>query len=131
MDNCLTLGQNPKLTNKNFTKYIFGTRGSLEIFKFYELRHLLLKVYPLIQSLFYKTRRNHDSMDKFIPSKKKEKKKKDLYLKKNPYTAHRIKRDRFYVTEIHKIIPPQILFASITPIFADIIESAAKTCQMP
>lgn len=131
MDNCLTFGQNPKLTNKKFTKYIFGTRGSLEVFNFYELRHLLLKVYPLIQSLFYKTRRNHDPMDKFIPSKKKEKKKKDLYLKKNPYTIHRIKKDRFSVTEIHKIIPPQILFASITPIFASILESAATTCQMP
>jgi ribosomal protein S2 len=131
VDNCLTFGQNPKLTNKKFTKYIFGTRGSLEVFNFYELRHLLLKVYPLIQSLFYKTRRNHDPMDKFIPSKKKEKKKKDLYLKKNPYTIHRIKKDRFSVTEIHKIIPPQILFASITPIFASILESAATTCQMP
>jgi ribosomal protein S2 len=131
LDNCLILGQIPKLTNKKFTKYIFATRHSLEIFKLYELRYLLLKVYPLIYSLFHRKRRNHDYMDKFRPSKEQKKKQQDLYRKINPYTIYRIKRDRFYATQIYKNIPPQILFASITPAYAQIIESAAKVCQMP
>jgi ribosomal protein S2 len=131
LDNCLLFGQTPKLTNKKVTKYLFATRNSLEIFKLYELRYLLLKIYPLIYSLFHQKRQNHVDMEKFKPSKEQKKKKEDLYRKINPYTVHRIKRDRFYVTQIYKNIPPQILFASITPAYAEIIESAAKVCQMP
>jgi ribosomal protein S2 len=131
LDNCLLFGQAPKLTNKKVTKYLFATRNSLEIFKLYELRYLLLKVYPLIYSLFHQKRQNYIDMEKFKPSKEQKKKKEDLYRKINPYTVHRIKRNRFYVTQIYKNIPPQILFASITPAYAEIIESAAKICQMP
>jgi len=82
LDNCLLFGQTPKLTNKKVTKYLFATRNSLEIFKLYELRYLLLKVYPLIYSLFHQKRQNYIDMEKFKPSKEQKKKKRG-FLSKN------------------------------------------------
>jgi ribosomal protein S2 len=136
MENCLILGHHPKLTNKKFIKYIFGTRHSLEIFKLYELRYLLLKIYPVIYSLFNSFRFLQDDETTGIKTKNlkleaSKKKKKDLYLKVKPYTAYRNKNNYFNLIEPEKNITPQILFASVTPEYAHILEAAAKVCQMP
>jgi len=58
LENGLTVGLNPRLTSKKITKYILGTRDTVEVFKLYELRYLLLKIYPLIHVLFSNPRVN-------------------------------------------------------------------------
>lgn len=57
-ENCLRFGRDPKFNNRKINHYIFGTREKLDIFKLYELRYLLLKVYPLIHNLFVQVRLN-------------------------------------------------------------------------
>jgi ribosomal protein S2 len=136
MENCLILGHHPKLTNKKFIKYIFGTRHSLEIFKLYELRYLLLKIYPVIYSLFNPVRFLQDNEISGIKSKNvileaSKKKKKDLYLKVKKHVNYRTKYNYFNLIDPEKNTPPQILFASVTPEYAHILEAAAKVCQMP
>lgn len=69
-DNCLSFGRNPKLSNRKISHYISGTRQKLDIFKLYELRYLLLKMYPLIHNLF-------------LQQRLKLKVKKKLFFKKN------------------------------------------------
>ena len=57
-ENCLSFGRSPKLANRKLNHYIFGTRQKVDLFKLYELRYLLLKIYPLIHNLFLQTRLN-------------------------------------------------------------------------
>ena len=70
LHNCLRFGRDPKLNNRKTNHYIFGTREKLDIFKLYELRYLLLKVYPLIHNLFLQTRLNVKKKKKFFFNKK-------------------------------------------------------------
>ena len=56
--NCLLFGQHPVLTSPKVAQYLLGTRETIEILKMYELRYLLLKIYPLIHNLFYNPRSN-------------------------------------------------------------------------
>ena len=56
--NCLSFGRSPKLNNRKINHYIFGTRQKLDIFKLYEMRYLILKVYPIIHNLFLQERLN-------------------------------------------------------------------------
>jgi len=55
---CLIFGQHPALTSPKVAQYVLGTRETIEILKMYELRYLLLKVYPLIHNLFSSPRFN-------------------------------------------------------------------------
>jgi len=57
-ENCLSFGRSPKLNNRKITHYISGTRQKVDIFNLYEMRYLLLKVYPLIHNLFLQQRLN-------------------------------------------------------------------------
>jgi len=128
-ENCLTFGQNSRLTSKNLTKYLLGTRGTIEIFKLYEMRYLLLKIYPLIQTLFYNPRANlqlaFKKLKNYETKSKPMKNKNHLYVKK-PFFK---KEPSFHIKP--KNVPPQVLFATITPAFASIISQAAQTCSMP
>jgi hypothetical protein len=53
LENSLKLGSSPKYTNKKVTQYLFGTRNNVEFFKIIELRQLLLRLYPLLHTLFF------------------------------------------------------------------------------
>ena len=63
-ENCLILGHYPKLTSQKIATYLLGTRGIREIFKLYELRYLVLRIYPLIHNFFYNPRLNSKLMVK-------------------------------------------------------------------
>jgi len=132
VENSFFLGLHPRLTSKKITKYLLGTRLTLEIFKLYELRYLLLKIYPFIHLLFQNPRVNSTKFKSeikpaklklLLPQKRIEKKpshkKKKYFLKKNFFSFR------------YKNIPPQILFATTTEAFSDIIMQAAQICNMP
>ena len=112
IDNCLTFGQDNALTPKKISRYLLGTRIKIELFKLYELRCLLLKIYPLIHNLFYNPRLNFELQTKIV--------------QKNFYTTK-----RFSLIPKHKHLPPQILFATVTPAFGSILQNAAELCNMP
>ena len=128
LNNCFLLGQTSKLTNKNFTRYCLGARFSLEIFKLYEIRHLLLRTYPLIYNLFCKDRTLYDYIPWRRYPRKIKKRELEEYQKINPNWDGKM---RFCTFRTYKNIPPKILFASSTPQYAQIIEEAAIRCQMP
>jgi len=90
-DNCLSFGRSPKLNNRKITHYLSGTRQKVDIFNLYEMRYLLLKVYPLIHNLFLQQR---------INLKKKKKNpilKKFFFLKKyNPFSQKNCKIWMFF-----------------------------------
>jgi hypothetical protein len=65
-ENCLSFGRSPKLNNRKITHYISGTRQKVDIFNLYEMRYLLLKVYPLIHNLFLQQRLNLKKKKKFF-----------------------------------------------------------------
>jgi hypothetical protein len=145
VENCLNFGHHSGLTSKKVTKYLIGTRVTTEIFKLYELRYLLLKIYPLIHNLFYNPRltshlekkpvsdfllqralssttykkqifKNKSSPKMFLGSAKK---------KQN------IKKVKFSFRSKQKNLLPQIVFATTTPAFAGIVKHAAQICNMP
>jgi ribosomal protein S2 len=145
LENCMTLGQHPKFTQKNITKYIFGTRHHIDIFKLYELRLLLLKTYPLIHQLFLQSRFNSIKRIKSIfEIKTKDKKtaenndseatadnQKPEEKNEKPKTSFKKRRILSFLKTKSRPFLPRILFATTNPLYADIIESAAKVCQMP
>ncbi len=57
-ETCLHFGRNPKINNSKIHHYIFGIRQKINIFKFQEIRYLLLKIYPVIHHLFLQERLN-------------------------------------------------------------------------
>ena len=123
-ENCLTFGQHSRLTSKRITKYLLGTRGSIEIFKLYELRYLLLRIYPLIHTLFQNSRAKLQLA--FGKVKKAESKKRPLFAMKDKFLK---KQPLFHVKQ--KNLPIQVLFASTTPALATLISEAAQICNMP
>jgi ribosomal protein S2 len=132
MENCLMFGQHPKFTSKKVAKYLLGTRETTEIFKLYELRYLLLKIYPLIHNLFYNPRVNPKlkSQDIWTPNHKQE----SLSLVNTeirPASSIWPFKKRFSFVWKQRTIPPQILFASVTPNLSGIIQEAAQICNMP
>jgi hypothetical protein len=52
LQNCLPLGKQARFTSKNVTQYLLGSRNGYNLFKFNEIKHLLLKFTPLIETLF-------------------------------------------------------------------------------
>ena len=124
LENCLIFGLNPRLTSKKVNKYLLGTRDTLEIFKLYELRYLLLKIYPLIHILFQNPR---------INAKLELKSSKTELLPPRPFlfTNKKFPKKRVSFSFKHKNLPPQILFATTTEAFSDIVLQAASICNMP
>ena len=129
--NCLLFGQHPVLTSPKVTQYLLGTRDTMEILKVYELRYLLLKIYPLIHNLFSRAR----APFKF---KIKKKWKPKVPIINQPLPQTQTRGPRVWPFEAKTVfsfkrrqVPPQILFASITPNFSKIIAEAAQICNMP
>lgn len=134
-DHCLSFGRSPKLNNKKITHYISGTRQKVDIFNLYEMRYLLLKVYPLIHNLFLQQRLNV-------------RKKKTPFVNRSDHfktTAQKLPKGlqswkyfwRFHARfnkplrgAIRPLVP-KILFASTTELYSSIVSSAAYNCHMP
>ena len=127
LENCLVFGQHSQFTSKNITKYLLGTRGTMEIFKLYELRYLLLRIYPLIHTLFYNPRVNL----KLAVKTAKLREKQSISTAIKGFTKPKFSKKKTSFIVKHKNLLPQILFATITPAFAGIISQAAKICNMP
>ena len=135
-NNCLSFGRSPKLTNRKINHYLFGTRQKFNIFKLQETRYLLLKVYPLIHNLFLQTRlniklkktwfwkKNENLQTKFL-TKQFQNKSALKYIKTQYKQSDMLQENK------KKMLPPKILFATTTPIYSEIVSSAAKKCQMP
>ena len=134
-ENCLGFGRNPKLNNRKITHYLSGTRQKVDIFNLYEMRYLLLKVYPLIHNLFLQQR---------INLKKKKKRTFDKIadfektLQKLPEQFQNWEDFRNFKNKFHKPLRgavrpllPKILFATTTELYSSIVISAAKKCHMP
>jgi ribosomal protein S2 len=135
LDNCLTFGRHPKLTNQKIAKYICGTRHAIDIFKLYELRYLLLKIYPLIHNLFLQNRLNMEikttyTMETPIPYKTYKSREEIGHPKIEFNNTPRRKRKLLMISTPRPMLP-KILFATTTPSYASIVHSAAKICHMP
>ena len=127
----MTFGNDPKDTSKRVTRYLLGTRGTTEIFKLYELRSLLLRVYPLIHNLFYNPRLSSEiSNTPNLYHIKKPQFQRVSISNRNIGSKSWTKTVSFW-KERAKTLPPQILFATVTVDLADIIQSAAHICNMP
>lgn len=129
LENGLTVGLNPRLTSKKITKYILGTRDTVEVFKLYELRYLLLKIYPLIHVLFSNPRVN--SRFEFKLSKVESLQPKSFKDQTFITQKKNFPKKRISFSFKHKNLPPQILFATTTEAFSDVIFKAANICNMP
>ena len=133
-ENCLSFGRSPKLNNRKITHYISGARQKVDIFNLYEMRYLLLKVYPLIHNLFLQERLN--------VKKKKWTFDKNSVSQNNPQTFLKqflnLEKLKLLKTKLNKPLLrssrpflPKILFATTTEIYSEIIISAATKCHMP
>lgn len=136
LHNCLPLGNHARFTSKKVTQYLLGSRNDYNLFKFNEMKHLLLKFTPLIDSLFRSKlvlnkrcglRKTWKSINPIPP--------KDPAAYADWYESMKnikiIRRfNRFYYKTTEKKRPVKILFASTNPMFAGIIEEAAMICQM-
>ena len=134
-ENCLGFGRSPKLNNRKITHYLSGTRQKVDIFNLYEMRYLLLKVYPLIHNLFLQQRINlkkkkKRTFDKIADFEKN--------LQKLPEQFQNWEDFRNFKNKFHKPLRgtlrpllPKILFATTTELYSSIVISAAKKCHMP
>lgn len=136
-DNCLSFGRNPRLNNRKINHYIFGTRQTLDIFKLYELRYLLLKIYPLIHNLFLQPRLNKIKKNKWFFHKNFHLQKKNLqnlpkqFQNKKAFQPLKAKFNKMLKEKTIRPLPPRILFATTTTIYSEIVSNAAKKCRMP
>ena len=134
-ENCLSFGRSPKLNNRKITHYLSGTRQKVAIFNLYEMRYLLLKVYPLIHNLFLQQRLN-------VKKKKKINYERFVNFPKVSYNLPKQFRiwenfsefkNRFNKPLIRnaRALLPKILFATTTEFYSAIVISAATKCHMP
>ena len=132
--NCLSFGRNPKLNNKKINHYIFGTRQQLDIFKLYEMRYLLLRIYPLIHNLFLQARLNQAKKKKWFFDKKFDFQTKNLpkaFRNLRNFQDLKDKFNRTFKEKTPRELLPKILFATTTEMYSEILSSAAKKCRMP
>lgn len=128
--NTLKLSRKSKFTNKTLTQFLYGTRNGINIFQMSELQYSLLRLYPLIQSLFNNFQSNA------IFRKREEKK---IYSKSFPSFFKNKKTNNYnwdwrWNKSTNCIISKpkiQILFVTTTTKYEQIIQSAAQLCQMP
>ena len=136
-ENCLSFGRSPKLNNRKINNYLFGTRQKLNIFKLYELRYLLLKIYPLIHNLFLQDRLNNKRKRKWFFHKNFHLQKKNLQIlptqfrSKESFQPLRAKFNKMLKEKMPRPLLPKILFATTTTIYSEIVSNAAKNCRMP
>lgn len=136
LQNCLPLGKQARFTSKNVAQYLLGSRNDYDLFKFNEIKHLLLKFTPLIEVLF----RSKLVLQAKIGTSRKVRygkptppKDPDRYQEwyermKNVRIAKHNKISYYHPVENKR--PIKILFASINPMYAEIINDAAISCQM-
>jgi len=134
MENCLTFGNHSKFTKRKVARYLLGTRSTVEIFKIYELRSLLLRVYPLIHNLFYNPRDHSPFYSKKLWNRnyaEQVEKQQKLGIR---VPAH-LWKPRLKIKNVFLFnqsnVPPQILFVSVTSAYQNILQSAARMCNMP
>ena len=136
--NCLKLGKNPKFTNKKLTQYIYGTRNNVELFNVTELQYIMYRIYPFIKTLFNNYRLNYLN----VKLNRKKKKSNPIFNKLETFSMNRNNseknqetliswRKNTYSKNLCKIPPIQILFATTTLLYENILTNAAKTAQMP
>lgn len=141
LENSLRLGKNPKFTNKKLTQYLHGTKNNLEIFRVSELQYILLRIYPFVRSLFRNHRINYITLKKWLKKRSKVPTWAIKSISKETTPSHlhyhrnniqkKYWRDAKYTNSFLKIPPVQILFATTTFAYANIITSAARMCHMP
>ena len=134
-DHCLSFGRSPKINNKKITHFISGTRQKIDIFNLYEMRYLLLKVYPLIHNLFLQERLNVNKKKKIIFDMKESFPKVSRKLPK-PFWIWQnynniILKFKKSLQKGARPLLPKILFATTTELYSTIVSSAAVKCHMP
>ena len=132
--NCLSFGRSPKLNNRRINHYIFGTRQKFDVFKLYEMRYLILKIYPIIHNLFLQERLNNQKKKKWFFNKDFDLQTKNLpfvFRQRENFNDLKDKFNRTMKKKIAQTLPPKILFATTTNLYSEIVISAAKKCRMP
>ena len=136
LHNCLPLGKGARFTSKNVAQYILGSRNNYDLFKFNEIKHLLLKFTPLIETLFRSKlvlQAKIGNVHKVRIGKPRPPRDPAAFeawyakMKNVKITKH---QNYKYYSVVDNQRPVQILFASTTPMYRDIIHQAANTCQM-
>ena len=138
LQNCLPLSrEQAKFTSKKITQYLLGSRNNIDLFKFNEIKHILFRFTPLIETLFNSKRillntfgseaktRNVKLTPPRNPAKIAEWKIRTKGLKISKKFTH-----SFYNTT-PKMQPIKILFATTNPLYKEIIAEAAQLCNMP
>lgn len=132
----LTLGKPCRFTSKNITQYLLGNRNNQEYFKITEIKHLILRISPLINNLFY-TKIKHQTtftIAKYswqsLPKKPKNKHRWVYWKPKSGDLKIKNKIATLKYKTIEKQDYIKILFATINPDYSELISDAAYTCNM-
>jgi hypothetical protein len=138
LTNSLPLGQNPKFTNKKLTQYIYGTKNKVEFFRINELQYIMLRLYPFMKSLFKNYSHNPLRFNRKFPKR--------VYPSSLPHIQAPVKDNGLLQKQLQSIIRKplpyykpfrvkvpsvQILFATTTSSYVEIIKLAAQRCHMP
>lgn len=143
---CIALGKKTRITNKNVGQYVLGTKNGYALFKFTEIKHLLLKFTPLIENLFtqHEKHKKKTKLQNEYRTSKTVMKRLRLKPPRAPKNSQRyqewhekfghIKKPWYfkqkYLTTQENKKPIKILFASTTVEYKNIIKSAAQHCSM-
>lgn len=136
LHNCLPLGKQARFTSKNVAQYLLGSRNDYNLFKFNEIKHLLLKFTPLIETLFrsklvLKTKVGAVRKTRYCKpiAPKDPARYQEWYAKmKNVRIAKH--HTMYYYKTVENKRPVKILFASTNPTYTNIIRKSAEICQM-
>ena len=136
LHNCLPLSKPAKFTSKNITQYLLGSRNSVNIFKYDHIRQLLLRIAPLISTLYNSHNKIQNKFGRctFLvpPTPPRNPKKLNEWKKRmKALNIKGFKKNRYYYKTFEKKKTIKILFATINPVYKKIIKSAATICNMP
>lgn len=133
---CLPIGRHSIYTRNNVAQYLLGSRNGVDLFRFSEIKHLLLKFTPLMETLFNSKLVIEHA---FVGHTKKILKKPTPPKDPEKLPAWRIKVKNFkmekWIKKSHYEVPDnkepvKILFASINPEYSQILIEAATLCHM-
>lgn len=136
LQNCLPLGKEARFTSKNVTQYLLGSRNNYNLFKFNEIKHLLLKFTPLIETLFRSQLSRNSKIGTFKkiklikPTPPKDPAAYQAWYEKMKNIKIKKKFQISFYKPVENKRPIKILFASTTPTYAQIIQHSAEICQM-
>lgn len=136
LQNCLPLGKHARFTSKNVAQYLLGSRNDYNLFKFNEIKHLLLKFTPLIETLFraklaLNTKVGEIHIKKLVqPTPPKDPNTLPAWKEKMKNIKILKHKNEYYYKAVETKRPVKILFASINPTYDQIIREAASACQM-